>query len=92
MSASWPSWMMLAPGKEPADRMQVGHASVPVADRGGEEFQEAARGVVTGVGDDRRHNDLRRDCAGDPQLLVGRNDGQLVARFGFVLIHGFSVT
>ena len=35
--------VMLAPGEEPADRMQVGHAGVLVADGGGEEFQEAVR-------------------------------------------------
>ena len=41
----------LAPGEEPIDRMQVGHAGVLVANGGGEEFREAASGVLAGVGD-----------------------------------------
>jgi hypothetical protein len=49
---------MLAPGEEPANGMQVGRAGVPVADGGGEEFQEAAGGVLAGVGDDRRRSGL----------------------------------
>ena len=34
----------------------IGHAGVLVADRGGEEFQEAARGLVAGGGDHARHD------------------------------------
>ena len=35
--------VVLAPGEEPADGMQVGRPGVLVADGGGEELQEAAR-------------------------------------------------
>ena len=84
--------VMLAPGEEPADRMQVGRPRVLVADGGGEEFQEAAGRVVAGVGDDRRHDDRGRDGTRDPHRLVGRDDGQLLAVIRFALIHGFSVT
>ena len=68
--------VVLAPGEEPADGMQVGRPGVLVADGGGEEFQEAARGVLAGVGDDRRHDHgcRRRGDApagfGDDQLWV----------------------
>ena len=43
----------------------VGHARVLVADGGGEEFEEAARGVLAGVGDDAGHHDGGRDAAAD---------------------------
>ena len=61
--------VVLAPGEEAAGRMQIGRTGVLVADSGGEEFQEAASGGVTGVGDDRRHDDGRRDTSGDPRGL-----------------------
>jgi hypothetical protein len=41
--------VVLAPGEEFSHGMQVGCAGVPIADGGGEEFQEAARGVVAGT-------------------------------------------
>ena len=46
--------VLVAPGEEPAGGPVVGHARVLVADRRGEEFEEAARGLVAGVGDDAR--------------------------------------
>ena len=49
--------MLLDPGKEMARGPVIGHARVLVADRGGEEFEEAARGVLAGVGDHRRDGD-----------------------------------
>ena len=63
----------LAPGEEPVDRMQVGHAGVLVANGGGEEFREAASGVLAGVGDQRWNPDRggRGDGSGGP------DDGQL---------------
>ena len=75
--------VMLAPGEEPADGMQIGHAGVLVADGRGEEFQEAAGRVVAGVGDDRRHDDRGRDGGGDPRRLGGRDDGQLAGLVWF---------
>ena len=48
---------LFEPGEERAARPVIGHAGVLVADRGGEEFEEAARGMVAGVGDRRRHDD-----------------------------------
>ena len=47
----------VAPGEKPADRPVVGHAGVLVADGGGEELEEPARGLLAGVGDDARHHD-----------------------------------
>ena len=61
MSASCAELVLVAPGEEPAAGPVIGHAGVLVADRGGEEFQEAARRAVAGVGDDRRHDDRGRD-------------------------------
>jgi hypothetical protein len=84
--------VMLAPGEEPAHGMQIRRAGVPVADGRGEEFQEAARRSVAGVGDDRRHDDGCRDPGRDPHRPLGRDDGQLAAGFWFGLWHGLSVT
>ena len=70
---------MLAPSEELAGRMQIRHPRVLVPDGDGEEFEEAFCRGVAGVGDDRRHDDLGRDGAGDPYRLVGRNDDQLRA-------------
>jgi hypothetical protein len=36
----------------------IGHARVLVADRGGKEFEEAARGMVAGGSDHRRHRQV----------------------------------
>ncbi len=45
----------VAPVEEAQHGMVIRGPGVLVADGGGEEFQEAARGVRSGVGDDRRH-------------------------------------
>jgi hypothetical protein len=82
---------VLATGEEPPDGMQIGRAGVLVADSGGEEFQELARRLVAGVGDDRRHDDRRGDACGDPRLLGARDDGQLAVGFRLGGGHGFSV-
>jgi hypothetical protein len=84
--------VMVAPGEEPADRMQIRRPGVPVAGGGGEEFQEALRRRVAGIGDDHRHDDRGCDRAGDPPGLGGRDDGQLTAGFRVGVRHGFSVT
>ena len=63
-------WWCSHQAKNRPDRMQVGHAGVLVADGGGEEFQEAARRLVAGVGDDRRHDDRCRGGRGDPGALA----------------------
>ena len=68
--------VVLAPGEEFSHRMQVGRAGVPIADGSGEEFQEAARRVVAGVGDDRRHDDRGRDGGGDFPRTGGRDDAE----------------
>ena len=48
----------LAPAKKSADGPGVGPPGVGVADGGGEEFDEASGGVVAGVGDDGRDDEL----------------------------------
>jgi hypothetical protein len=50
--------MLLEPGEEHASGPVLGHARVPVADLGGEKFEEAAGGMVAGVGDHRRHREI----------------------------------
>jgi hypothetical protein len=47
--------VLLDPGEEVARGPVVDHAGVFVADRRGEKFDEAPRGLVAGVGDDGRH-------------------------------------
>ena len=54
------------PGKERARRPVIGHARVLVADRRGEEFEEAAGGMLAGGGDRRRHDDGAGDRGGGP--------------------------
>jgi hypothetical protein len=51
--------VLLDSRKKGAHSSVIGHAGVLIADLGGEEFQESARGMVAGIGDRRRH----RDCA-----------------------------
>jgi hypothetical protein len=75
-----------------ADRMEVCRPGVPVADRRGEELQEAARGVLADIGNDRRHDDGRRDRGGDFRRPDGRDDDQLPVRIRFVFGHGLRVT
>ena len=45
--------VLLDPGKEVTRRPVIGHAGVLVADRRGEKLDEAARGVLAGIGDRR---------------------------------------
>jgi hypothetical protein len=52
--------VLLAPGEEPADGDHVGGARVPVADGGGEEFQETPCRTLAGIGDNTRHHDGSR--------------------------------
>jgi hypothetical protein len=63
----------LAPGEESSDRMQVCGPRVPVADGGGEEFQEASGRVLAGIGDEGRHHDGGR---GRGDGSGGSGDGQ----------------
>jgi hypothetical protein len=49
--------MLLDPGKEVAGGPVIGHARVLVADRRGKKLKEAPRGVVTGIGNHRRHRE-----------------------------------
>ncbi len=49
--------VLLDPGEERAHGPVIGHARVLVADVGGEEFQEPARGVIAGIGDHGRHRE-----------------------------------
>jgi hypothetical protein len=84
--------VMLAPGEEPVDRMEVGRPRVPVADGGGEELQEALRGGIAGVGDDRRHDDGCGDRGRDLRRLGGRRDGQRTVRIRIGFGHGTRVT
>ena len=67
--------VLVAPGEEPADRPVIGHAGVLVADGGGEEFEEAARGLVAGVGDHARHHDA---VAGGDGQGPGRRYGDVI--------------
>ena len=57
----------VAPGEEPHDGAIVRHAGVLVADGGGEEFEEAAAGLVAGGGDQARHQ--HAGAAGQRPLL-----------------------
>ena len=49
--------MPVAPAEKIANRTVVSHAGVLVANGGGEELEESARGLVAGIGDDARHHD-----------------------------------
>ena len=64
--------VMVAPGEEPSCSPVIGHAGVLVADGGGEEFEEAAGGLVAGGGDNTgRQNAVAR---GDRDCFGLRND------------------
>ena len=69
--------MAVAPAEKVANRTVVSHAGVLVADGGGEKFQEPARGLVAGVGDDARHHDAV--AGGDGQGPWRRRYGDLLA-------------
>jgi hypothetical protein len=73
--------VLLEPGEKRARRPVIGLACVPVADRRGEEFEEAACGLVASGGDrGRDHNTAGDRCDG---LRPGFDDE---------LVHAFSVT
>lgn len=67
--------MLVAPGEEPAHGPIIGHAGVRVADGGGEEFEEASDGLVTGVGDERRDTEARGSHTGTAWPV---DDGEFV--------------
>jgi hypothetical protein len=84
---------LLAPGEEPADRDHVGHARIPVANGGGKELEEAAGGMLTGIGDNAGHRDGGMVQDGN---TGGPADGQLAGRIrvglGVINWHWISVT
>ena len=57
--------VLVAPGEEPTAGPVIRHARILVPDRRGEEFQEPARRLVAGVGDDARHDN---PVAGDDEV------------------------
>ena len=76
--------VMLAPGEESANRMQVRRSGVLVADGGGEEFQKAPGRVLAGGGDQHRHH---HGGAGRDQGNTGGDDRQLPAGVGGLVNH-----
>ena len=73
--------MLVAPAEKIANRPVGRHAGVLVADRGGEELEEPARGLVAGVGDDTWHHDA---VAGGDGQGPGRRYGLGHLLFGEV--------
>ena len=57
--------VLVAPAEEPHHGAVIGRPRVPVADGGGEEFEDPAHGLVAGIGDDRRHHARRGGGGGD---------------------------
>ena len=55
---------LLAPGEEPGACPGIGQACMCVVDVGGEEFDVAPAGVITEIGDKRRHNWRRAQVGG----------------------------
>jgi hypothetical protein len=74
--------VLLEPGEEVAHGPVIGGARVLLADRGGEEFEEAARRMLAGGCDDRRDDDAASRYLG----------GGLRLRSGDDLVHAVSVT
>ena len=72
--------VLVEPGEERAHGPVIGHARVLVADRGGEEFEKAARGVIAGIGDHRRHRD--RAVQGRPNRRRDLDDRRQVVPLG----------
>ena len=65
----------IAPAEKVTNRPVIGHAGVLVADSGGEELEEPARGLVAGISDDARHHDAV--CRALPtELLLPPTDRQ----------------
>ena len=73
--------VMIAPGEEPYGRVIVRQPRVLVADRGGEEFKEATRGLVAGLGDHARHPHLAAQPipCDDANRALGPDDDDLLA-------------
>ena len=69
MSGQLADVVLFEPGEERARGPVIGLARVAVADRRGEEFEEAADGVLAGVGDRRRDDDAAGDRNGGPGCL-----------------------
>ena len=77
MSASWPGLWCSHQAKKRLTACRYADPRVPIVDGSGKEFPEAASGVLTGIGDDRRHDHgcrCRRDGSG------GFGGGQLSGR------------
>jgi hypothetical protein len=76
--------VVLSPGEEPAGGMEVSRPRVLVADRGREELEETTHCVLTGVGDDPRHDHGGRRRGNGS----GRSgDGQLAGLVGGLFGH-----
>ena len=71
--------VMVAPGEEPSRSPVIGHAGIFVADGGGEEFEEAARGLVAGGCDHARHQNA---VAGRDSQGFGRGNHDLLLHAG----------
>jgi hypothetical protein len=67
--------VLVAPGEEPDAGTIIRHTGVFIADGGGEEFEEAARGLVAGGGDHARHQDA---VAGRDSQGFGRQNLDLL--------------
>lgn len=61
--------MLLEPGEERARSPVIRFTRVAVADRRGEEFEEAADGMLAGAGDRRRDDDIAGDRNSGPRCL-----------------------
>jgi hypothetical protein len=59
--------VLLDPGEEMTRGTVIGHAGVLVTDRRVEKLDKAARGMVAGIGDHRRHDDLVGDRCDGPR-------------------------
>jgi len=78
--------VLVEPSEERAHRAVIGHVRVLVADRGGEELEKAASGMIAGIGDHDRHwdrtvqgrSDRRRDFDDRRQVVpLGAHDDTL---------------
>jgi hypothetical protein len=78
--------VLVKPGEERAHGAVISHPGVLVADRGGEEFEKAAGGMIAGIGDHHRHRDRavqgrhnrRRDLDNGRQVVpLGAHAGTL---------------
>jgi hypothetical protein len=69
MSASSSILCCSSQAKKRARGAVIGLTRVAVADGGGEEFEEAANGVIAGAGDHGRDDDVAGDRDGGPSSL-----------------------